>query len=243
MENTLKKLRNKQPVTIVVQGDSNTLVSMNTQGRMNWVGYLTEALWERYGDGLVTMINVSRCGFSFKNLPDMLDHQILRWRPDLVIFQIWLCGSEDRRAGRLESAKEVFRQSVARIRESGQGQTDVLVCTPNPRVLCYGHAMPEGAKPGEVYESPDWNTELCAELVELARSCGCSVVDHFSIWKRKRYKFAHPGANPRGLWQRMIDSVHPNATGHLALFRALAPMFDVAPYFAWEEVATDSDAP
>ena len=33
--------------------------------------------------------------------------------------------------------------------------------------------------------------------------------------------------------------VHPNAAGHLAMFRELAPAFDVAPYFPWEEVASD----
>lgn len=235
MEKTLAKLRSKQPITIVVVGDSNTLVSMNTQGRMNWVGYLTEALWERYGDGLVTMINVSVCGYNFLRVAEELDDSVLRWQPDLVIFQLWLCdptqGAEQR-----ERAKVAFRDVVRRIQEAKGGEAEALVCTPNPRVLCHGHELPEGVEPGEVHEDPEWNSELNAELVSLAREAGCAVVDHFTAWQQKEYTFAHPGANPRGLWQRMIDPVHPNALGHLVLFRELAPAFDVSKHFPWEEM-------
>ena len=31
------------------------------------------------------------------------------------------------------------------------------------------------------------------------------------------------------------DLVHPNAQGHLAIFRSLAPFFEVPPQFTWEE--------
>lgn len=235
MEKTLAKLRSKQPITIVVVGDSNTLVSMNTQGRMNWVGYLTEALWEAYGDGLVTMINVSECGYNYVCLAENLDRKVLRWQPDLVICQLWLCGGNEKADARL-AAKQAFRDIVGRLRESGGGETEMLVCTPNPRVLCYGHVLPDDARPGEVYESPEWNTAQNTELVNLAHAAACTVVDHFSAWQSKRYSFAHPGANPRGLWQRMIDSVHPNALGQLILFRELASVFQVSKHFPWEEV-------
>ena len=235
MEATLAKLRRRQPITVVVVGDSNTIVSMNTQGRMNWVGYLTEALWETYGDGLVTMVNVSECGHAFLRLPDRLDRTILRWEPDLVIFQLWLAREGDGQEGH-DRGIEAFRECVRRIRESRSGGVDILVCTPNPRVLCHGHPMPPGASPGEVYDCAEWNAALNAELVALARECGCAVVDHYSAWAGKRYTFAHPGADPRGLWQRMIDPIHPNAVGHLAMFREMAPVFKVSSHFLWEEV-------
>jgi len=235
MERTLAKLKNEEPITIVVVGDSNTLVSMNTQGRMNWVGYLTEALWERYGDGLVTMINVSVCGYNFLRLADELEDRVLRWHPDLVITQLWLCDAS-KGAAECEQGRKAFHSVVTGLRSAGGGETELLVCTPNPHVLCHGHPLPDGAEPGQVYENEAWNSELSAELVNLAREAGCAVVDHYSAWQKKEYTFAHPGANPRGLWQRMIDPIHPNALGQLILFRELAPVFDVAKYFPWEEV-------
>ena len=44
---------------------------------------------------------------------------------------------------------------------------------------------------------------------------------------------------------RMIDTVHPNAIGHLALFREPAPTFEVPLFFPWEEapVALAQPAP
>ena len=68
LDRTLSKLRAGTPITIAAVGDSNSIVSMNTRGHMNWVSLLTEALWETYGDGLVTMVNVSKCGLSFHYL-------------------------------------------------------------------------------------------------------------------------------------------------------------------------------
>lgn len=235
MEKTLAKLRTKQPITIVVVGDSNTLVSMNTQGKLNWVGYLTEALWETYGDDLVTMINVSACGYNFRRLSEELEHRVLRWQPDLVITQMWLGDLKESAEGR-DQSRDAFRAAVEGIRGGGSGETEFLVCTPNPMVLGHGHLLPEGALPGEVYESPEWNTALNAELVKLAEEAGCAVVDHFTAWQGKEYVFAHPGANPRGLWQRMLDPVHPNALGQLIFFRELAPVFGVSKYFPWEEI-------
>jgi lysophospholipase L1-like esterase len=202
---------------------------------MNWVGLLTEALWERHGDGLVTMINVSECGLNFLGLLAQLERKVLRWQPDLVILKLWLAGLRDADASVETAAQQAFRDVVTRIRAARPGDVDILVCTPNPRVLCHGHEMPAGAQPGEVHEHPHWNSRRNAQLVALAKANGCAVVDHFTAWQRKTYAFAHPGSNPRGLWQRMIDPVHPNAVGHLAMFRELAATFDVAPQFLWEE--------
>jgi len=235
MEKTLIKLNAGEPVTIVVVGDSNTIVSMNTQGRLNWVGYLTEALWERYGDGVVTMINVSECGYSYSRLVADFDRKIARWQPDLAVCHLWLAGDSGPEPGALDGPA-AFREVVRRLREIGSAGAELLVSTQNPRVLCHGHDIPDGAEPGTVYEIPSWNTARNAELVALAKANNCAVVDHFTAWQKKRYTFAHAGANPRGLWQRMIDPVHPNALGQLMIFREMASLFDVATHFPWEEI-------
>ena len=41
----------------------------------------------------------------------------------------------------------------------------------------------------------------------------------------------------------MIDPVHPNALGQLMLFREMAPAFDVAKYFPWEEIPSEKPRP
>ena len=46
-------------------------------------------------------------------------------------------------------------------------------------------------------------------------------------------------SHPQWLRMRMADTVHPNAQGHLAIFRELAPVFRVPRYFPWEEVPVE----
>ncbi len=236
MQKTLSKLRNKQPITIVVIGDSNTVVSMNTQGKMNCIGLLAEALWERYGDGLVTMVNVSECGYNFVRLAKELDDKIRRWQPDLVLTRLWLGAAPEDGAAEYDAARAALAQTVTEARATNP-EIEFLICTPNPRVFAPGHELADGIEPCVALEHPRWNSEMNADLKALAEEHGCTVVDHFTAWKEKTYNYAHPGANPRGLWQRMMDVVHPNAVGHLAMFREMAPVFDVAPHFLWEETA------
>lgn len=230
---TIEKLRNKQPVVICVVGDSNSVVSFNTHGRMNWVGYLTEALWTTYGDDLVTMINVSRCGYSFGACLAELERRVLRWHPDLVIFALGINDSSAGEAG-LAKAKDTVRTLVHEIRT--KTGAEILFRTPNPVVYGYWQPLPPDAKPGEPYEAGTYATSaFAAALVALANELDCPVCDHYSAWKRKKYHFGHPGANPQGLRLRMSDVIHPNDVGHLAFFRELAPHFNVPKYFPWEE--------
>lgn len=234
MQRTLDKLRNRQPVVITVVGDSNNIVCFNTHGRMNWVGYLTEALWYTYGDDLVTMINNSRCGYDYRECLKELDRRVLRWKPDLVIFGL---GINDSRAGKegLEQSKQVVLDVITEIRQ--KCGAEILLRTPNPVVYGYWTPLPEGAEVGAPYEG---HIYACAEfaraMVEVGQEMDCVVCDHYSAWKAKRYTFGHPGANPQGLRMRMGDTIHPNAVGQLAFFRELAPLFGVPKYFPWEEV-------
>ena len=71
-------------------------------------------------------------------------------------------------------------------------------------------------------------------LVELGRELECPVVDHYSLWLAVKYPPNLGVNNPNGLWTRMSDAVHPNALGHLAFYRELAPLLDLPRTFAWE---------
>jgi lysophospholipase L1-like esterase len=135
----------------------------------------------------------------------------------------------------LSKAKDTVRTLVREIR--AKTGAEILFRTPNPVVYGYWQPLPPDAKPGEPYEAGTYATSaFAAALVDLAHELDCPVCDHYSAWKRKKYQFGHPGANPQGLRLRMGDTVHPNAVGHLAFFRELVSFFDVPKYFPWEEV-------
>jgi lysophospholipase L1-like esterase len=232
MEKTLEMLRSSQPATLVVAGDSNSVISHNTAGRANWVSLLQEALWARYGDGMATVVNTSVCGDKFRRLSGELHHRVVRWRPDLVVLPL---GMNDAAAGvsDLEAWSDVVRGVIDAIRrETG---AEILVCTSNPVVLDFQAPLPPGAEPGVAWEQGERAVGAYAgRLAAVAREMQCAVCDHYSAWTRHCGTFAHAAADPRGLRLRMSDAIHPNAIGHLAFYRELATLFDLPKFFPWE---------
>ena len=238
MKKTLAKLDAGEHVTLVALGDSITEITFHTRGHMNWVGLLSEALFERYGNGVCTLINSGKCGSSYGEALTRLDRDVLRYEPDLVILAF---GMNDAGAGLagLEDFKEQVRETIRRIRDACG--SEILVRTPNPIVTVHGVPLPpEQPEPGKPWESPDRPLDsYAAALVELAGELDCAVVDHYRAWTTKTFDFRHPVADPQALWPRMGDAIHPGYLGHLAFFRELAPLFGVPTHFPWEEVTTD----
>lgn len=235
MKRTLCKLQQGQPVTIVAFGDSNTEVTFHTQGRMNWVGLLSEALFETYGNGACTMINAGKCGSSYEEGLARLERDVLRHQPDLVILAF---GMNDAAQGLAALAGVIAnaRRMIGRVREVCH--SDILVRTPNPVVTVHGLPLPaQQSRPGRAWESQDRPLKPYARaLVDLAGELGCPVVDHYRLWTEKTFVVRHAVADPTGLWPRMSDAIHPGHLGHLAFFRELAPLFGVPTHFPWEEI-------
>lgn len=232
MEKTLAKLRNQEPTTIVVTGDSCSVDTHWTRGQKNWPQLLAEALWEQYGDGFIWLINSSRCGLGWEAAGERLERAVLRFSPDLTHF-----GGMGLRAHlgpeALEADRQCATQVIRRVQEAG---SEVLLSTLNPVVYGYWEPRPEGAPPGEAYlEHPGRGQAAADALVELAGELEVPIVDHYSAWAHHQIPFKHEGAHPQNLWMRLADTVHPGPQGHLAIFRALAPVFGVSPYFPWEE--------
>jgi len=234
MQRTLAKLRQGEHVTIVALGDSITEITFHTQGRMNWVGLLSEAILETYGAGVCTMINSGKCGTTYEEGLSRLDRDVLRFDPDLAILSFSMNDS-GRGTEALEKFQDDVRETVRRIREACD--SEVLIRTPNPVVTVHGLPLPpEQPAPGKPWESPNRPlSQYAASLVELAGELGCEVVDHYRLWTEKTFTVRQPVADPTGLWPRMGDAIHPGYLGHLAFFRELAPLFDVPPHFPWEE--------
>ncbi len=232
MRRTLAKLRRQEPVTIVVAGDSCSVDTHWTRGHKNWVQLLTEALWEEYGDGLLYVVNSSKCGLGWARQRECLDEAILRFQPDLVVFAIGgltVHRGPDPLAADRECATEVIR----RVQAAG---AEVLLNTFNPVVYGFWEPRPEGAPPGEAFlDHPTRGRAAAQALVDLAAELDVPIVDHYAAWARTEIPFKHQAAHPNGLWIRMADPVHPGPQGHLAIFRELAPVFGVAKCFPWEE--------
>ena len=227
---TLEKLARKQQVTIVALGDSNTELTWHTAGRLNWVGLLQEALFEKHGANLVTIINAGRCGDTAEAALGRMERDAVRFQPDLVIVSFSMNDAFQGEAG-LGRFADAIRKIVGELR--GRCGCEVLLRTTNPVVVSNQRGLPPGHTPGN--ECPGLAHRLyAARLVELAAELGCPVVDHYRHWtsapRRKDW-----GQDPNHLWMRMSDATHPNALGHLWFYREFAPFFDLPPRFPWEE--------
>lgn len=235
MKNIFEKLQNGKHVTIVAFGDSITETTFHTQGRMNWVQLLEEAIFEEYGNGVCAMINSGKCASSYREGLSRIERDVLRYNPDMVILAF---GMNDAGAGldELPTFKENVRKTVTLIRE--QCDSEILIRTPNPVITVAGLPMPaEQPEPGKSWDNPNRPLkEYAATLVDLAVELNCSCVDHYTLWTEKQFCVKHAVADPIGLWPRMGDAIHPGFLGHLAFFRELAPLFKVSEYFPWEEV-------
>ena len=230
MRRTVEKLKRGEHVTIVALGDSNTETTFHTQGRMNWVALLSEAIFETYGNGVCTLINAGKCASTFSDALTRLDRDVLRFDPDLVIIAL---GMND--VGQLnedvEILKDQVRTTVRRIRDACN--SEILFRTPNPIVAVHGVPLPPGAAPGRALQMTNVK-DSAAVLVDLAKELGCPVVDHYRLWTEHEFPLTLPVADPNRLWPRMSDAIHPGALGHLAFFRELAPLFDLPARFPWE---------
>jgi len=235
MLKVLTKLGKAEHVTIVALGDSNTEITFHTKGGMNWVGLLSEAIFETYGNGVCTLINSGKCGSSYEESLTRLDRDVGRFCPDLVILAL---GMNDAARGR--SYLDTFEANVRKVIEHIQRSSgsEILLCTPNPVVTVHGLPLPaEQHLPGKPWESDSRPlAEYVDVLVGTGKEMNIQVVNHYAAWVSKTFSVKHPVADPTGLWPRMSDAIHPGFSGHVAFFRELAPFFEVPKYFSWEEV-------
>ena len=241
MKATLRKLEKGEHVTIVALGDSITQITFHTEGRMNWVGLLSEALTAHYGPNSCTMINSGRCGGTYEQALERLDRDVLRFNPELVILAFGM--NDSRGDDYFEQFKACVHETIDRIqRECG---SEILIRTPNPIVVCNGLPLPpEQPRPGGTWETALRQPRRYAQaLVDIAAQKDLVCVDHFTLWSEATFSVPTAGAStdPNGLWPRMSDGIHPGYAGHLAFFRELAPYFEVSRYFPWE-IVEPSDA-
>ena len=218
MKKLLTKLERGEQVTIVALGDSNTELTFHTRGHLNWVYLLQEALFEKYGANRVIMIDAGHCGEGSEGGLKRLDHDVLRFEPDLVIICYW------------DANEEAMTQLVRRVQKTG---AEVLLRTPNPAVVPNMPAVTPPLPAGK--EWPDYRTDVAGKIVALGKKLDVPVVDHYTAWLKADASHAGPGVtNPNKLWMRMSDATHPGPLGHLAFYRELAPFFGLPEKLSWE---------
>jgi lysophospholipase L1-like esterase len=229
MQRTLAKLRNGEQVTIVALGDSNTEQTWHTRDRLNWVGLLQQALFQTYGRNTARVINAGLCGDTAAQAIGRLDRDVLRFEPNMVIVAFGMNDAMLGPAG-LETHAAAIRTIVRTCRD--RYDSDILLRTTTPMVPLLDPSRTDGAAPGR--EAPGMNQGLYTKrLVELAKELACPVVDHYTLWLARRFD-EYEREIPNTLSLYMSDAVHPGPDGHMAMFRELAPRFDVPPRFCWE---------
>jgi len=217
----ISKLDAGKQVTIVALGDSNTELTFHTRGRLTATGLLKVALFQKYGNNKVIMINAGRCGEGPAGGLERLDRDVLRFSPDLVI----ICY----RVGQIDELAKI----VEKIQASSD-DVEILLRTPNPAIAT-NPAIAPGGVPGK--ELPGRGlSKFVGQIIELGRKTGCPVVDHYNAWLAEAEKpyTGRPVANPNAVWLRMSDSIHPGPLGHLVFFREMAPYFDLPQRLPWE---------
>ena len=223
-----KKLEQGRKVTIVALGDSITELTWHTRGRLNWCGYLQEAMFETYGRNRCWVINSGRCGDTATAGLTRLEEDVFRFAPDLVIVSY---GMNDQGLP-VEDFREALRAIIDRIRE--QGSAEILLRTPNPIVNPPTAFLLKAGQKNSVEAAGTQGALFARSIVEVAREKRCAVVDHYTSWKKLEALSGTKAEDPNNLWLYMSDPIHPGPLGHLAFFRELAPLFRVPPGFPWE---------
>jgi lysophospholipase L1-like esterase len=222
-------MRRGEQVTIIALGDSNTELTWHTRDRLNWVGLLQQGLFQTYGRNVARLINAGVCGDTARRAIDRLDRDVLRFEPNLVIVAL---GMNDAMAGPagLDAHVQSMRAIVRICRE--RCGSEILLRTTTPIVPLPDPTRTDGAAAGRA--APGMSQGLyAARLVELADELDCPVVDHYTLWTERRFD-EYNRESPNALSLYMSDTVHPGPDGHMAMFRDLAPLFDIPARFCWE---------
>lgn len=187
VKKTVVKLKSGKHITIVAFGDSIIEITFHTRGRMNWVELLSEAIFEKYGNGVCNMINSGKCALTYADGRKRLDNDVLRFNPDLVILTF---GMNDADGGGkyLEIFRNQVRECIGRIRVASC--SEILIRTPNPVAVNGLPLPPEQAISGKPLETAKRPLKLYSEaLVQLAEEnwiARLSITISYGLWRNFR---------------------------------------------------------
>lgn len=210
MLQTLRRLAEGERVFIVCIGDSITEQNYHLQGRLNYVGQLTERLMELY-NRRSRVLNAGKSSDTTQGILERLDYDALRFQPDLTTVMI---GMNDAYhlvdKGGVQAFKSNLEQIVRRIVESG---SEILLLTPN--MLNYN--VIEGAVTSRA-EYPAY----VEGIREVASRLQIPLCDIYRNWEE------YVGGRTNDHLMLMHDSIHPGELGHNFMANAIYQYLGIA---------------
>lgn len=205
----LDKLQNGERAFIVCIGDSITEQNYHLEGRLNYVGLLTERLMELY-NRKSNVFNAGKSGDTTQGILERLDEDALRFRPDLVTIMV---GMNDAVSGidGITPFKHNLQQLVERIATSG---SEVLLLTQN-RVDF--HIQEQSVLLRTSYPS------YAAAIEEVALQAKIPFCNIYERWGQ------YVQGQTNNHLMLMHDSIHPGARGHAFIAAQLYHYLGILP--------------
>jgi len=185
------------PLTWLFTGDSVTAGEQHTYGQRDFTQLFEERIRYELGRRADAVVNTATSGWTADELCTMLDHAVLRWKPDLVIVGIGLNDCRNGEAGRARFRTK-YASVIDRIIAAG---AHPILQTPNG-VLPSSPEARAGALPG-----------YAGDIRALATARGCTLIDHQKVWAQ-----AERTGSARA-W--ISEGCHPNRYGHLVMAHTL----------------------
>jgi len=203
----IQKLEQKQPVTMVALGDSNTCNFSFTKGGKQWPELLQTQLIIHYKTQFVTLVNSGICGNTAQNGLERLDRDVLRYQPDLAIVTF---GTNDANKNRtIEEFSSDISAIVERLTKNG---TLVLLRTVTP-------IMEINPAPSHIWKNGERILGIIEHTRKIADSCSLPFIDIYSLW------VSLEDDDELTIGDLMADEVHTNFEGHKCIARQLAAVF------------------
>ncbi|GGD93142.1 SGNH/GDSL hydrolase family protein [Paenibacillus nasutitermitis] len=194
----ISKLKNGEPVTFAVLGDSISTGGEASTDELAFFGRFARYLTEKFGDGRsrIEIVNKAIGGEDSTGGAGRVEQDIVPCRPDLVTIGYGMNDQNLYDHGPGVPPQE-YKKNIRTIIETLRSQCDcdiVLVasCTPNP------YWQHTSGRMGE----------YVAVLHELGRECGIPVADAYAVWVQE----LAAGKTPESLLLNNIN--HPNDYGH-----------------------------
>lgn len=194
MLNTIKKLAGGERAFIVCIGDSITEQNYHLQGKLNYVGQLTERLMELYSRRS-RVLNAGTSGDTTSGLLQRIERDAIRFKPDLVTVMIGMNDAE-KGLSYVGEFKRNLDQIICRIVESG---SEALLLTQNGLDFNINE---------EAVNSRTSYPAFAAAIREVASAAGVPLCDIYHKWDQ------HIQGNTNAHLMLMHDSIHPGELGH-----------------------------
>jgi len=205
----LDKLQNGERAFIVCIGDSITEQNYHLEGRLNYVGLLTERLMELY-NRKSSVLNAGKSGDTAQGILNRLEEDALRFRPDLVTVMV---GINDAVLGRdgIDPFKLNLELLVKRIAASG---SEVLLLTQNGVDF---HVREQSVLLRTAYPS------YAAAIQEIAVRSNIPLCNIYERWGE------YVQGQTNNHLMLMHDSIHPGARGHAFIAAQLYHYLGILP--------------